>query len=159
MLNSQDRKERSLRIEQIFSVVSDRKVLSENGLWFRHGKPFFGGELTDGTPFEIAREILADGMLIVLLVDGKNASEPTAIDDGDENKMSVQLIDTFSEQYWDGVSNPDLWAAAGYTPASARRIIKFPPGHPDRPSEQALQVLYSLSAGSRVNTKPQVKLG
>jgi hypothetical protein len=50
---------------------------------------------------------------------------------------------------WVGVDRPGLWAAAGFSPADARRLESLPAGHPDRPSGDALTAMAGLRRAAR----------
>ena len=132
-------------------------ILSANGLWFRNfTKGFLTGAFINGPDFEVVLEYLDDLTFVVLLIDGEHIGKPLlAMTQMEQNLLPYRLIDDWSEQYWQGVDKPALWAAAGFTPAESRHTLAFPLGHPERPTEQALEILISLQHPLRINKKKQ----
>ena len=54
------------------------------------------------------------------------------------------ILNDWTVSQWTGVTDPVLWAQAGFSPDQARDLLALPVGHKMRPDESALELLAGL---------------
>ena len=98
------------------------------------------GTLTDGTKFRIKVTIKDDVYGAVLMVNDKEVSKVNFLSE----YATTAMVNTWVHEYWKGVDNPELWAAAGSIPDEARYQQALPESHPDRVTIERLKILIAL---------------
>ena len=126
-----------------------------NGLWQENEKSdrtpwvLCGGTMWNGSHYRARilkiSDVGKDCIVFYLALEGAPEVWKVRWDQKDSRVfLPYFILNDWTVSQWTGVTDPVLWAQAGFSPDQARDLLALPVGHKMRPDESALELLAGL---------------